>query len=78
MAPGWRLLTLPNLWDWSADFNSFSGAQAANLPSTACSWGLPKDPAYNYYNIENVVAIRRDKQIPAGSIIFTALPVYQP
>lgn len=78
MAPGWRMLILPNLWDWSADFNSFSGAQAANLPSSACNWGLPTDPNYNYYNIETVMAIRRDKKVPVGSITFTAVPIYQP
>lgn len=84
MAPGWRMLVLPNLWDWSADFNSFSGAQVANYKisgnsiGTACNWGLPIDPNYNYYNIETVMAIRRDRQVPAGSITFTAVPIYQP
>jgi len=78
MAPGWQMLVLPNLWDWSANFNSFSGAQAANLPSTACKWGLPVDPEFNYYNIETVMAIRRDQEVPAGSITFTAVPIYRP
>jgi hypothetical protein len=78
MAPGWRMLTLPNLWDWSEDFNTFSGAQEANLGSTAVKWSFPIDPAYCYYNIETVMAIRRDRVVPAGAITFCLVPIYQP
>ena len=78
MAPGWRLLTLPTLWDWSEDFNTFSGAQDANLTSTACRWTLPMDSTYNYYNIETVMAIRRDRVVPKGAITFCLVPIYQP
>ena len=78
MAPGWRMLTLPNLWDWSEDFNTFSGAQSANLTSSACTWDIPIDSAYNYYNLETVVAIRRDRSIPKGAITFCVVPIYQP
>ena len=78
MAPGWRMLTLPNLWDWSEDFNTFSGAQSANLESSACIYSIPIDPAYCYYNIETVMAIRRDRVVPAGAITFCLVPIYQP
>jgi len=78
MAPGWRLLTLPTLWDWSEDFNTFSGAQSANLESSACIYSIPMDPAYCYYNIETVMAIRRDRMIPKGTITFCVVPIYQP
>ena len=78
MAPGWRLLTLPTLWDWSEDFNTFSGAQSANLESSACIYSIPIDPAYCYYNIETVMAIRRDRMIPKGAITFCVVPIYQP
>jgi len=78
MAPGWRMLTLPTLWDWSEDFNTFSGAQSANLESSACIYSIPMDPAYCYYNIETVMAIRRDRMIPKGTITFCVVPIYQP
>jgi len=78
MAPGWRMLTLPTLWDWSEDFNTFSGAQSANLESSACIYSIPIDPAYCYYNIETVMAIRRDRMIPKGAITFCVVPIYQP
>ena len=84
MAPGWQMLILPNLWDWSADFNSFSGAQAANFNASTygigsgCKWGIPLDFDYNYYNIETVMAIRRDRVVPAGAITFCLVPIYQP
>jgi hypothetical protein len=78
MAPGWQMLTLPNLWDWSEDFNTFSGAQSANLESSACIYSIPIDPTYSYYNIETVMAIRRDQVVPAGAITFCLVPIYQP
>ena len=78
MAPGWKMLTLPNLWDWNEDFNTFSGAQNANLGSSNCNWSFPYDPAYSYYNIETVMAIRRDRVVPAGAITFCLVPIYQP
>jgi len=78
MAPGWRMLTLPTLWDWSEDFNTFSGAQSANLESSSCIYSIPIDPAYCYYNIETVMAIRRDRMIPKGTITFCVVPIYQP
>ena len=78
MAPGWKMLTLPNLWDWNEDFNTFSGAQDANLASSACTWKILRDSAYSYYNIETVMAIRRDRVVPAGAITFCLVPIYQP
>jgi hypothetical protein len=78
MAPGWRLLTLPILWDWSEDFNTFSGAQEANLCGSACRWTLPTNAYRRYYNIETVMAIRRDRVVPSGAITFCLVPIYQP
>jgi hypothetical protein len=86
MAPGWRLLILPYLMDWDPNWQSFSGTVEPNYMITrdgtgigsGLQWTQPIDTQYNYYNLETVVAFRRSSQIPAGTVTFTAVPIYDP
>lgn len=86
MAPGWRLLILPYLLDWSTDWHEFAGTVAPNYNITrdgcgvghGLKWSQPVDTEYNYYNIETVVAVKRSATIPAGTVTFTAVPLYDP
>lgn len=85
MAPGWRMLILPYLLDWSDDWNEFAGAvepnydidQGTNIGS-AMSWSQPINTDYNYYNIETVVAFKRTTTIAKGTVTFCAVPYYDP
>jgi hypothetical protein len=63
MNPGWRMIILPYLLDWSTDWNEFAGAV---------------EPNYNYYNIETVLAYKRTAQIDKGTVTFCAVPLFDP
>jgi hypothetical protein len=86
MAQGWRLLILPDLMDWSQDWHSFAGTvePTYNVARDGCGvghsmkWTQPIDTQYNYYNLETVVAFKRTVTIPAGTVTFTAVPLYDP
>lgn len=86
MAPGWKLIILPYLLDWTNDWNEFAGCVEPNyrISSDGCSighglkWTQPIDTNYNYYNLETVLAIKRTVNIPAGTVTFCAVPYYDP
>jgi hypothetical protein len=86
MAPGWRLLILPYLMDWHPDWHAFAGTvePTYNVARDGCGvghsmkWTQPIDTQYNYYNLETVVAFKRTVTIPAGTVTFTAVPLYDP
>jgi len=86
MAPGWRLLILPYLLDWSSDWNEFAGAVEPNynIASDGCGvghgmkWDIPVDHNYNYYNLETVIAFKRSVTVTKGTVTFCAVPLYDP
>jgi len=86
MAPGWRLMILPNPWEWHTEWQSFAGAPRPNYQfnnshtglGNYSNWELPIDENYNYSNIETVLAVHREHVIPAGTVTFWAVPVYDP
>lgn len=86
MAPGWRMMILPNPWEWHTEWQAFAGAPRANYQvnnsgtglGNYSTWELPLDLAYNYFNIETVLAVHREHVIPAGTVTFWAVPVYDP
>jgi hypothetical protein len=85
MAPGWRLLILPYLMDWNTDWQEFAGMVEPNYDiqhgsciGSALKWTQPIDTAYNYYNLETVLAVRRDRHLEKGTVTFAAVPYYDP
>jgi len=85
MAPGWRLLILPYLLDWSRDWNEFAGTVEPNYDivngtsiGSGLKWTQPIDPAYNYYNLETVIAFKRSVTVAKGTVTFCAVPLYDP
>jgi len=85
MAPGWRLLILPYLLDWSSNWHEFAGTVEPNYEvnngtdiGSGLKWSYPILSEYNYYNIETVVAVKRSATIALGTVTFTAVPMYDP
>ena len=85
MAPGWRLLILPYLLDWPADWNEFAGMVEPNYDvhngtsiGSGLEWTQPVDPAYNYYNLETVIAFQRNTVIAKDTVTFCAVPLFDP
>jgi hypothetical protein len=85
MAPGWRMLILPYLLDWSDEWTEFAGTVEPNYDirdgtgiGTGLKWTQPIDPGYNYYNLETVIACKRTVVIPKGTVTFCAVPLYDP
>jgi hypothetical protein len=85
MAPGWRVLILPYLLDWSPDWAEFAGTVEPNYDiqngtgiGSALNWTTPIDTQFNYYNLETVVAFKRNTAIAAGTLTFCAVPLYDP
>ena len=85
MAPGWRLLILPYLLNWSQDWYEFAGTVEPNYEvnfgnsiGVGLKWTQPIDPAYNYYNLETVLAYKRSVTVAQGTVTFTAVPFYDP
>lgn len=85
MAPGWRLLILPYLLDWPADWNEFAGMVEPNYDvqhetsiGSGLKWTQPIDHNYNYYNLETVIAFKRSVSVAKGTVTFCAVPLYDP
>jgi hypothetical protein len=86
MAPGWRMLILPYLLDWSNDWQEFAGTVEPNynIASDECGighglkWTQPVDHNYNYYNLETVIAYKRSVTVTKGTVTFCAVPLYDP
>lgn len=86
MAPGWRLLILPYLLDWSKDWNEFAGTVEPNYNITrdgcgvghGLKWTQLVNPQYNYYNLETVISFKRSTIVPEGTLTFCAMPLYDP
>lgn len=86
LAPGWRMAILPNPWEWSPHWQSFAGAPRPNYQFNSehtglgnyNRWEIACQPGYNYINIENVLAVERSHAIPAGTVTFWAVPIYDP
>jgi hypothetical protein len=85
MPPGWRLLILPYLLDWSQDWNEFAGAVEPNYDvrdgtsiGTALKWTQQIDHNYNYYNLETAIAFKRSVTVEKGTVTFVAVPLYDP
>lgn len=85
MARGWRLLILPYLLDWNQDWNEFSGTVEPNYDicygtgiGVGLKWTQPIDTAYNYYNLETVIAYKRTVTVPKGTLTFCAVPLFDP
>jgi len=85
MAPGWRLLILPYLLDWSDDWTEFAGTVEPNYEicdgtgiGTGLVWTQPIDTQYNYYNLETVMAHKRTIQVLKDTVTFCAVPLYDP
>ena len=84
MAPGWRLIILPYLLDWSNDWHEFAGSVEPNYGihdnsiGSGLKWDIPLDKTYNYYNLETVMAFRRGTVIEKGTVTFCAVPYYDP
>jgi hypothetical protein len=80
------MMIVPNLWEWHTEWQAFSGAPKGNYhvnpQSTGLgshsNWDIPVDTNYNYYNLETVLAIHREYMIPAGTVTFWAIPIYEP
>jgi len=85
MAPGWRLLILPYLLDWPADWNEFAGMVEPNYDvrdgtgiGSGLKWTQPVDHNYNYYNLETVIAFKRSVTVTKDTVTFCAVPLYDP
>ena len=85
MAPGWRMLILPYLLDWPADWNEFAGMVEPNYDvqhgtsiGSGLKWTQAIDHNYNYYNLETVIAFRRSVTVAKDTVTFCAVPLYDP
>jgi len=85
MAPGWRILILPYLLDWPADWHEFAGMVEPNYDvcngtsiGSGLKWTQSIDHNYNYYNLETVIAFRRSVTVAKGTVTFCAVPLYDP
>ena len=85
MAPGWRMLILPYLLDWPADWNEFAGMVEPNYKiqhrtslGSGLKWTQRIDTRYNYYNLETVIAFKRATTVPKGTVTFCAVPLFDP
>ena len=85
MAPGWRMLILPYLLDWPADWNEFAGMVEPNYDvrngtsiGSGLKWTQYIDHNYNYYNLETVIAFKRSVTVAKGTVTFCAVPLYDP
>jgi hypothetical protein len=81
---GWRLLLIPNQFDWSPDYRVFVGCVDANYQVNGNNIGnfwdfeYTIDQDHNYFNIETVIAVTPGKIIPKGTTLFSMVPVYDP
>lgn len=82
LSKGWRMMTTAYALDWSTNWFSFSGMPEANytIDSKKNSIGnmyhyeQPLDTdKYDYFNVESVLATKRNTVIPKGTVTFTLL-----
>ena len=86
MSKGWRLIILPYLMDWSNDWTEFAGSVEPNYNvsqdqcniGSSMKWSIPIDREYNYYNLETVIAYKRNVQVKKGTLTFCAVPLFDP
>lgn len=91
LATGWRLAVQAYPLDWSREWFCFSGcvdscyriSPDGHDIGSFWHWEEPIDPDYNYFNVETVVALNAKKPlfteiIPAGTCLFSLIPVYDP
>ena len=85
MSLGWRMVILPYLLDWSKDWNEFAGTVEPNYDirngtsiGSGLEWTQPIDTQYNYYNLETVLAFRRNTVITKDTVTFCAVPLFDP
>jgi len=86
MSKHWRLLINDYPLDWNRTWHCFSGSVAPNYDvkgnniGTQWQYAYEIDPAYNYYNLEMVIAVNHGDlgQIRPGTPMFQAIPVYDP
>lgn len=85
MARGWQLLILPFLLDWDDNWHEFAGLVPPNYDiqhgtqvGQGLNWTTPIDDNYNYYNLETVVAFKRNITMQKGTPIFCAIPYFNP
>jgi len=91
MDPGWRLLILPYLLDWSHDWQEFAGIVEPNYDlrpfytdsptqiGSSLNWTQVIDKRYNYYNLETVIASKRSvPKVNKGTLTFCAVPLFDP
>jgi hypothetical protein len=82
----WKLMINDYPLDWSNQWHCFSGAVTPNYEITGNNIGsmwnydYAVDIDFNYYNLEMVLAVQSGDlgQIPLGTPIFQAIPVYDP
>ena len=85
---GWRLLMYAHPLVWSHDWFSFAGAVDANYTvingtdiGSFWNYDYEIEQHHGYFNLEHVMAFReRDgyDDIPEGTPLFAAVPVYDP
>ena len=91
MEPGWRLLILPYLLDWSHNWQEFAGIVEPNYDlrpfytesptqiGSSLNWTQVIDKRYNYYNLETVIALKRSvPKVNKGTLTFCAVPLFDP
>ena len=84
MPPGWRLIIGDYPLAFSENWHTFSGCVDANYRimdgriGSFFTYDEPIDPEFNYYNIETVLAIKKNFTIPKGSVTFSMIPYYDP
>lgn len=84
MDKGWRLMITGNTLEFSPDWHVFAGCVDANYRvidgqlGSRWKYDNPVDTCYNYYNIEMVIALKKNKTIPIGTAMFTLIPLYDP
>lgn len=72
-----KLLMTGNMLEWNDDYSSFSGVVPKISPGDqrAEKFSAIMDPEFDYFALENVIAIKTGKIIPAGTCIFNAVVV---
>jgi len=88
MSPGWRLMITAHPLTWSPDWFCFSGCVDSNYRHDGVNIGsfwdfdCEMDLDQNYYNVEIVVAIRKDPArtvvVPANTCLFSMIPIWDP
>jgi hypothetical protein len=71
--------------DWPTSWNEFAGMVEPNYNiengtgiGSGLKWTQPIDPAYNYYNLETVIAFQRNTAVNRDTITFCAVPLFDP